>query len=834
MKVRAPLSYERNGSGRAGGRGRVVLRGLTRYGCAASLFACWFFPVLPAKRLHGNELPSASSWVGRELGTSGMTVRPAELHSYARAVSAALPTVDLEILGLSTEGRPLLLIRFGAAQRSPERRKVFAVTCGIHSDEVGSSLSGLRLMERLASGVSAALRQALAVADVCLLPCLNPDGQERVALWLEELQLEDNGLHERSRDGGRSVGRLPFLYHRYCGHDLNRDWLLGTQAETRAVVSGLHNRYRPLVTIDLHQMGWSGPRMFLPPYAEPHDPAVPTGLFETTAVLGDAVARELGAVGYTGIAQSWQYDAWSPARAYPFYHGGIRFLIEVASARLASDRYVSASVLHVFDGNKATALHPKPWSGGRWGLREVLDYAIAATETALRVAAVDDLLRSDPGQPVPTVVRLDGLGRDPGLASEFLEALEFGGVELFAMPNGDAWLARDPAWGSGWCRALLLCSEYPDADVRGRAGPYDTSTHDLATLAGLEASLAVPADVVVAERRAAPRRGSLGRAATVGRHDNEAAGWWLSARSLPVFGELADLIELGAVVERVTATPPPDLVPGVTLVAGDFLVAGIPGAVARRLARQGTELRSFDDEAWLRLLSGVPHERLSYPRVEVLRGPTVSRDEGWLRWLLEDYRLRFRSSLPEAFKASPMSDARNRVLLVAERLRLAEDPGLELAVSSFVAAGGRVIALGRAARACTRFGGLGLKTVVPFPYLPGTALATKRSARPREVSDPLLWGYSSTPPVFYRGGPLWRVGTTTPGPAEVLLSVDVERSPQCGLGALPASEPGSELAAAVRVRGGEGEWVLFGFQPQLRAWPKSTFRLLFNAIFAPR
>jgi hypothetical protein len=802
-----------------------------------------------ASGLEGGDVPTPEAWLERRTRTTGVGVRAAELRAYARTVSGVAPGVSLELLGLSTEGRPLLALRFGppagAPASDPNERKVLAVTCGIHSDEVGSSLTALRLIERLASVATPQLREVRETAEVYLLPCLNPDGQERVTQWIRD-----------GEPGGRRG--LPFLYHRYSGHDLNRDWLLGTQAETRAVVSGLYNRLRPVVTIDLHQMGWSGPRMFLPPYAAPHDPSVPARLFDATAVLGDAVTASLTAVGYRGIAQRWQYDAWSPARAYPFYHGGIRFLIEVASARFASDRYVSRNALHVFDGNAPTRWHTAPWSGGQWGMVEVLDYATAATEATLH-AALDNRMdvRPGPARAPALVVRLDGVAGDPQVGAELLEALEWGGVELLQRPGSELWLARDPEWGRGWCRALLFCTDYPGSwgggsgqpglekrssrSAPSRREPYDTSSHDLALLAGLDASVASPTDIRGAQKRGAPRSGwnrsTLRALPGLGVSEGTVAGW-LSGRSLAVFAGLGDLVELGAVVERLTDTPKEDLWPGTSVLAGDFLLEGIAPALATRLRRHGATWRTLDANALRQLRSAVSVAALAYPRVEVLSGPGASRDEGWLRWLLEDYRVRFRGVSPRHFKTTATDGASGRVVILAERLRLAHDPVLELALVAFVKAGGRVIALGRAARDCVRFAALDLEMVSPRPYLPGAALATKLPVASRGLSDPVLWGYRDTPPVFYHGGPLWRVDVhpseEAPGDVEAVLCADSEASPLCGIGRLKEPDRGAELAIIVRVRQGAGEWLLAGFQPQVRAWPKASFRLLLNAIFAPR
>jgi hypothetical protein len=67
---------------------------------------------------------------------------------------------------------------------------------------------------------------------------------------------------------------MPWLYHHYVGHDNNRDWFMLTQGDAGRLPR-LYHDWLPQVWLDEHQMGASGPRMFVPPYAEPARPGHP-------------------------------------------------------------------------------------------------------------------------------------------------------------------------------------------------------------------------------------------------------------------------------------------------------------------------------------------------------------------------------------------------------------------------------------------------------------------------------------------------------------------------------------------------------------------------------
>jgi hypothetical protein len=90
----------------------------------------------------------------------------------------------------------------------------------------------------------------------------------------------------------------PELYHKYVGHDNNRDWYAFTQVETQLTVDKIHNAWRPQIVHDIHQQGEYGARLFLPPYMQPVEPNVPRKIIEGYTELGNAMAAELRAAGF--------------------------------------------------------------------------------------------------------------------------------------------------------------------------------------------------------------------------------------------------------------------------------------------------------------------------------------------------------------------------------------------------------------------------------------------------------------------------------------------------------------------------------------------------------
>ena len=47
-----------------------------------------------------------------------------------------------------------------------------------------------------------------------------------------------------------------------------------TQKETRMNIELVQNKYKPIITHDMHQQGGDGSRIFVPPFTEPFDPNI--------------------------------------------------------------------------------------------------------------------------------------------------------------------------------------------------------------------------------------------------------------------------------------------------------------------------------------------------------------------------------------------------------------------------------------------------------------------------------------------------------------------------------------------------------------------------------
>src|SRR5258708_1064823 len=300
-------------------------------------------------------VPAPRDVVGFTPGDDRKLASWAQIGDYFKQLQRASDRVKLEELGKTTLGRPFVvatisspanlarLDRFREIQHKladprtinsndaeaekliSEGRTIVMITCGIHSTEVGGNLVSMNIAYRLASDDSPETREILDRCIVLLVPSLNPDGVDIVKNWYDKtLGTPAEGTNP------------PELYHHYTGHDNNRDWYAFTQVETQMTVDKIQNVWHPQIVHDIHQQGETGSRFFLPPYLDPWEPNVSPIIQAGVNFMGSSMAWELTAARKAGVVIDGVYDAWTPARAYQHYHGGIRILSETASARIAS------------------------------------------------------------------------------------------------------------------------------------------------------------------------------------------------------------------------------------------------------------------------------------------------------------------------------------------------------------------------------------------------------------------------------------------------------------------------------------------------------------------
>ncbi len=657
-----------------------------------------------------------------------------------------------------------------AAELIAHGKTIVLITCGIHSTEVGSYLSSMLIAHRLASSNEPEIQEILRNTIVLLVPSLNPDGVDIVKDW-----------YDKTLGTPYEGTSPPELYHKYVGHDNNRDWYAFTQVETKITVAKIHNVWHPQIVHDIHQQSEFGSRLFLPPYMPPVEPNVPKQLIDGYTELGTWMARQLRANGFQGITTNSTYDAWTPARAYSHYHGGVRILSETASARIASPITVKFDELRSREGynpQKESDKFGPVWRGGPWHLRDITRYMTTTAFTLLQHASqhrerwldrfyqvgMDAVRRRGPGE-------LHAFAIQPAnQMGPLLTILETGGVEIefpgaFTVnrrryPQGTAIVRMAQPYG-GFAKALLERQRYPN--LRDASGdpipPYDVTAHTLPLL------MDVPVDAIY------------------------------TSFALP--------------------KPRPEPGRGGNGVCGD----GIPS----RRAIYKSHVPSMD-EGWTRWVLENQAKCLYY----------VSIKDADLR--KGNLNVNFDTIIVPDQVPRTILNGHRAVLMPAEYTGGIGEEGVK-ALREFVELGGTLVFFNRASDFALEQFKLPLRnTVAGLPrtefFVPGSILRIEL-----DTSHPIAKGMPQESIAWAEGSPVFELvssanrGQETSVPAShvrIIARYPANKDPLLS-GWLLGGDRIKGKAALVEVTIGKGRIILFGFRPQYRAQSLATYPLFFNA-----
>jgi len=275
----------------------------------------------------------------------------------ARRLALAEGLTDAEAQALAREGKAVVWI-----------------DGGLHATEVLGAQQLLELVYQMVSRTDAETQRFL--DDVILLAVpVNPDGMELVSNW-----------YMREPDpAARSTGGLPVLYHKYIGHDDNRDFYMSAMPETTNENRILYREWFPQIVYNHHQTGPAGTVMFAPPFRDPFnynfDPLVPIGI----DLVGAAMQTRFAAEGKPGVTirGGASYSTWwnGGLRTMVYFHNMIGLLTEaIGNPTPVTIPFVPGRVLP----NSSLFM---PIAPQEWHFRQSIDYSITADRAVLDIAS---------------------------------------------------------------------------------------------------------------------------------------------------------------------------------------------------------------------------------------------------------------------------------------------------------------------------------------------------------------------------------------------------------------------------------------------------------------
>lgn len=300
----------------------------------------------------------------------------AEIERYLRALANAAPDrVRLVPYGRTIERRELFYLIVSSPanvarleeiraanlrladprKTSPEEAKriaadvpaVVLMAYGVHGDEISSGDAAILTAYHLLADRRAETRAMLDKVVVILDPMQNPDGRDRFV----QFHRENRGVApDDDPVAAERVQRWVSGRYNHYLFDMNRDWFLQTQAETRARVAA-YLRWQPHVAIDSHEMGPDAGHYYFDPAIDPILELITPRQRDWFARFGRHQGRRFDAFGFPYTSRE-HYDNFYPGYGsnWPTLHGSIGILWEQPSARGLVVERDDGTRLHYHDG----------------------------------------------------------------------------------------------------------------------------------------------------------------------------------------------------------------------------------------------------------------------------------------------------------------------------------------------------------------------------------------------------------------------------------------------------------------------------------------------------
>ncbi len=758
-----------------------------------------------------------------------------------------------------------------------EGKVVVCQTMSLHASEIGGTQMAPELAYDLLSDDSESTRKILDNVIFLMVPCFNPDGQIMVTDWYKKyLGTEYEGT------------MLPYLYHKYAGHDNNRDAFAMNLIESRYVGGILFSEWHPQAYQDHHHMGSTGARLYLAPYCNSIRPYADPLVWREDSWYGAHMAYALEQEGKTGILNDAQFPGWGHFGFHwiATHHNIAGMLTESASAKLATPMYIHPHQLEgacpkTMPKYEAQTNFPNPWPGGWWRLRDIVEQQKIAAWALLEICAEfrERILwnaylkgsrqteRGAKGSPKSYVISMEQ--HDPLTALKLVEILLRQGIEV--KRSKESFVADGKVYpvGSfvislaqpkmGVIRNLLGRTFYPDnywtRNPDGSPIMYDTATDTIGEFMGVSVEpvdTEIPGDLeIVADTDIRVCEAEE----TLKCIYYQVEGYVLDPRLNDTFAVVSGLVQEGHAVFRFDAPICEGDYPNCPYMpAGAFYVEDQGDAVER--------LKVLCHERGVPIYPAkvqidVPRHKVQKQRVGMYqRYWGGNADEGWSRLVFEKFGFPYVTLTDADFREGNLNDKVDVIILPSDRPEMILGPdsvetkktpypmppmppeyrsgiGKEgaRALKDFVSNGGRLVAFDSSCKFAIDTCELKIANVLEnltFKdyYCHGSTLHV-------EVDENNKVGYGMPHNCYALvwGGQAFEVRDTFASDRYCVVC-QYPKKDLLQSGWLIGEEIISGKPCVMTAKCGDGEVVLFGFRPLFRAQTHGTFKLLFNCLFA--
>ena len=852
------------------------------------------FSLLSLRSQTGPQKPS--DYFGFIPGSDRNVFNYEQLISYLQALDAVSDRLLMSEIGKSPMGKPMYIAFFSDPSNISKlddlktinkklaldnkltdqeqadlitRGKVFVLaTLSMHSSEVGPSQAAPLIAYDLCTTNDPLKLKWMSEVVYMIVPNHNPDGMDLVIDY-----------YQKTRGTEYEGANLPGVYHKYVGHDNNRDFVILSQEDTKAVARIYNLDWFPQVFVEKHQMGSTGTRYFVPPNHDPIAENVDEGIWTWTGIFGSNLINDMTAGGCSGVSQHFLFDDYWPGSTETcIWKNVIGFLTECASVKVATPIFVEPTELRVYGKGlseyKKSINMPLPWEGGWWKLSDIVKYEIVSTESILKTAfnhrdAIlkyrNDICKKQVmlGKTTPPYYYIMPVAQeDPGELVYIVNLLKEHGIKVFRLKSavqsgnlsfaeGDVIIPLAQPFRA-FIKEVLEKQVYPVRHYTPNGEvikPYDIASWSLPLHNGVksfEIIELIDGDEDLMEEIQGSYTLAKGPvnypflAFPVTSNESFRIAFKAASKGIDVWRTNKEILENG---EKIPAGSFIIKTPGDESVRKNLMESVTISPIGMNNSNEGTVLK--------------------IPRIAIVESWFHDMDAGWLRFVLDTYSIPYRVIHPADIKTIDYSKL-DVIIFPDESKTILLDGKMKMGESYYVAAyepqyskgmekeglgklfkflndGGKIIAWGESVALFEGYQTIQIdkekkeEFQLPFTdlsenlrkagvYCPGSLVRMK-------VADnsPLSLGMPSETGIFFRGRPAF--STTVP-------DFDMDRRV---IGVIPEDnilmsgycENQEKLAntpVMIWLKKGKGQMVLMGFSPQFRASTHGTYKLLFNSI----
>ena len=330
---------------------RLILSLTTLILCLNNLIAQDYF--LENNGPYNENIQSPEEFLGYEIGFEH--TRHDLIISYLNYLSNSSKKAEIIKYGESHEGRDLIMLTVSSTNNLSNLDKIkqehlkytvpksnlevnknlpviINLGYGVHGNEPSSAEAAMLAAYTLVASENIKIKRLIENSVVFIDPTINPDGRDRHSQWAN--QYKSINLVADSNDAEHNE-MWPKGRTNHYWFDLNRDWLLAINPESRGKLKWYHSWY-PNVVTDFHEMGTNSNYFFEPMKRNASlKPLIPDENYSVLSpIFAEYYVKALDSIGsfyYTKESFDETYPGYGSS--YPDVQGAVAILFEQASSR---------------------------------------------------------------------------------------------------------------------------------------------------------------------------------------------------------------------------------------------------------------------------------------------------------------------------------------------------------------------------------------------------------------------------------------------------------------------------------------------------------------------